>query len=81
MGITEPALFGITLKYKKPMIAAMIGAAAGALYVGIMSVEIIAMTGVSILGVLGASPTTMVHLAIGSALTILVAAIAAFIFG
>lgn len=34
-GITEPAMYGITLKYKKPMIAAMIAAGAAGLYAGI----------------------------------------------
>ena len=81
MGITEPAMFGITLKYKKPMIAAMIGAAVGALYVGIMNVRIIAVTGVSILGVLGAAPESMMHFAIGSAITIVASAIVAFVLG
>jgi len=81
MGITEPAMFGITLKYKKPMIAAMIGAAAGGLYIGIMGVKIIAMTGVSILGVLGSAPESMMHFSIGSAITIIVSAIVAFVLG
>lgn len=34
-GVTEPALYGVTLKYKTPLIAAMIGAGAAGLYAGI----------------------------------------------
>ena len=34
-GVTEPALYGIGLKYKKPLIALMIGGAVGGLYVGL----------------------------------------------
>jgi PTS system beta-glucosides-specific IIC component len=39
MGITEPALFGITLRFKKSLLAVSIGGACGALYAGIMSVK------------------------------------------
>lgn len=37
-GITEPALYGINMKYKKPLIASMIGGGLGGLYIGIMGV-------------------------------------------
>lgn len=36
MGITEPALYGITLPKKYPLIATMIGGACGGLYAGLM---------------------------------------------
>jgi beta-glucoside PTS system EIICBA component len=38
MGITEPALYGVNLPKKYPLVAAMIGGAAGGLYAGIMNV-------------------------------------------
>lgn len=34
-GISEPGMYGITLRYKTPMVGAMIGAAAGGLYFGL----------------------------------------------
>ena len=34
-GITEPALYGVTFKYKKPLLAAMIGNFAGGLVAGL----------------------------------------------
>lgn len=34
-GVTEPAMYGVTLKYKTPMIAAVCGAGAAGLYAGI----------------------------------------------
>src|SRR5699024_11686885 len=34
MGITEPAIYGVTLKLKRPMIAAVIGAGIAGLYAG-----------------------------------------------
>lgn len=40
MGITEPALYGVTLKLKTPMIAAVIGAGVAGLYAGITHVKI-----------------------------------------
>ena len=38
-GITEPALYGINLRYKTPLIAAVIGGAAGGLYAGLLGVR------------------------------------------
>lgn len=40
MGITEPAMYGINLKYKKPLIGAVIGASVSGLYAGIMGVTL-----------------------------------------
>lgn len=37
-GITEPAMYGISLRYKKPLIAAMIGGGLGGLFLGVMQV-------------------------------------------
>lgn len=37
-GITEPSLYGVTLKLKKPLIASMIGGGVAGLYLGIMGV-------------------------------------------
>lgn len=38
LGITEPALYGINLRYKKPLVASMIGGGAAGLFIGIMNV-------------------------------------------
>ncbi len=48
-GVTEPAMYGINLKYKKPMWGAMIGSAIGGLFAGLMSVYIYAFAGASAL--------------------------------
>lgn len=37
-GISEPGMYGVTLRYKTPMIGAMIGAACGGAYFGVMHV-------------------------------------------
>lgn len=39
MGITEPALYGVNLRYKKPLYAAMIGGGVGGLIMGIVGVK------------------------------------------
>lgn len=38
-GITEPALYGVTLKYKKPLYVAMIGGGLAGLFVGLTGVK------------------------------------------
>ena len=38
LGVTEPAMFGITLKLKKPLYAVMVGGAVGGFYAGINGV-------------------------------------------
>ncbi len=50
MGITEPAIFGVNLRYVKPFIAASIGAACGALYASIVG---LGATGTGVTGIFG----------------------------
>lgn len=45
MGITEPALFGITIRSKKTFIASMIGGGVGACLAGILSLKAFAISG------------------------------------
>ncbi|MDS0526026.1 beta-glucoside-specific PTS transporter subunit IIABC [Clostridium sp. SHJSY1] len=39
-GVTEPAMYGVTLKYKKPLIASMIASGLAGLYGGIVSLKV-----------------------------------------
>lgn len=39
MGISEPALYGVTLKLKKPLLALIVGGAVGGLYYGLMGIN------------------------------------------
>ena len=39
LGITEPALYGVTLKLKRPLAAVMAGGAVGGLYAGLVSLK------------------------------------------
>lgn len=75
-GTTEPALFGINLKYKTPLAAAMIGNFCGGLYAGIMGCVRYAYGGNSLLTLpvfIGENasnfPNVMIAVVIGMAVT------------
>lgn len=50
MGITEPAIFGVNLRFFKPFVAASIGGACGALYASIVG---LGATGTGVTGIFG----------------------------
>lgn len=54
MGITEPALYGVTMKYKKPLIAACISAGIAGFFAGLMHVTLYVPQN-SLMAVLGLS--------------------------
>ena len=52
LGITEPALFGVNLKYKFPFFGALIGSAVGALFAGLFQVVAVSLGSAGFLGFL-----------------------------
>lgn len=46
MNVTEPAIYGVFVKYRKPYIATLIGGAVGGLFAGITQVKAYAMVGI-----------------------------------
>lgn len=74
MGITEPAIFGVNIRYMKPFIAGCIGGACGALVAGIFG---IGASAYGITGIFGFLITT--DYAVAYAVEMLVAAAVAFI--
>jgi len=50
-GVTEPALYGVTLKYKKPLYASMISGAIAGLFMGIVNLKSFAFAVPSILSI------------------------------
>lgn len=48
-GISEPCAYGLTLKYKRPIIPSFIGCAVGGLFFGIFKVKVFQMINVSLL--------------------------------
>ena len=78
-GVTEPAMYGISLKYKTPMWGAMIGSAIGAAFAGIMKVYIYAFAGASSIVALpcfiGPNPSNLIYMIIA----VVIGAVATFI--
>ena len=73
LGITEPAIFGVNLRYMKPLIAGMIGGACGAAVASVMNVY---ATANGVTGVFGFLITTESF--VGYLLTFVIAAAVAF---
>ncbi|MBQ8986376.1 MAG: PTS glucose transporter subunit IIA [Lachnospiraceae bacterium] len=83
-GVTEPALYGIGLKYKKPLIALMIGGAVGGLYVGLTHSYMYGLGATNFLMILsfsGASTANFINGTIGCIISMLAAAAATYFIG
>lgn len=74
MGITEPAIFGINLRFLKPFIAGSIGGACGALYASIVH---LGATGTGVTGIFGI--LLHLHSPIHYIITVLIAFVVAFV--
>ena len=75
-GVTEPALYGINMKYKKPLIGAIIGGLVAGCFCGLMNVYMYQMGGSSgIFGFtcfIGPVATNLIYFIIGSLLGVVV---------
>lgn len=84
LGITEPALFGVNLRLKKPLIAVIIGGAVGGVYLGLFGVARAAL-GIAGLATLPAfiteNPWNLIHAAIGCVISFVVTFIMTLILG
>lgn len=82
MGITEPAMYGVNMRLKKPFISALIGGAAGGAFLSLFEVKAYVIGGLAGLSgipmVLGA---TFFYSLIGFVIAIAVAALATYIMG
>lgn len=83
LGITEPVLYGVNLKYKRPLYAAMIGGGVGGLYLGIMGVGRFAQVPPGLLSLpsyfSAEFPNVILHASIGCFIAFVVSFIASFI--
>ena len=52
-GVTEPALFGVNFRYRKPLIASVIGGFVGGCYAGLMGCKLVAMSGLGVFALAG----------------------------
>lgn len=84
LGITEPALFGVNLRLKRPLIAVIVGGAVAGIYVGLFGVARSAL-GIAGIATLPAfitdHPWNLVHAAIGCVIAFVVTFIMTFILG
>lgn len=65
LGITEPAMFGVTLKLKYPFYAAIIGSAAGSAWIAGTKTLALAMGAAGLPGIISIAPQSWVNFAIG----------------
>lgn len=85
IGITEPALYGINLRLKKPLYASMIGGCAAGLYAGITGIHTYSSTTAGIFAlpvyIGGESFSNVVNAAVTIVISMVVTAIAALVIG
>ena len=83
-GVTEPALYGTGVKYRKPLVGMAIGAALGGLYAGLMHVNVYALTSTNVLmvlGYIGEGTGNLVNGIISCVIAMVGAAVATYLLG
>ena len=82
-GVTEPGLYGVGMKYKKPFIGMAIGGAAGGLYAGLMGVKAYVLVPVAnflaLTAYTGGNASNIINGVISGIVAIVVAAIATYL--
>lgn len=84
MGITEPCLYGVLLKLKKPLIASMIGGGIGGIYAGLSGLVRYAFVSPGLAALpafIGANPMNIVHAVITCLISFAAGFAAAWIMG
>ena len=81
MGITEAAIFGVNLRYRKPFIGAAIGGAAAGAYVVATKVQMTAVGVTALPAIAITTSNTMLNYCIGLVIAGAVSFIATFIMG
>lgn len=84
LGITEPSLYGVTLKLKKPLIAAMIGGGCAGIYAGLAGLVRYAFVSPGLAALpafIGENPMNIVHALITCAIAIVVTFVLTWIMG
>ncbi|MEK4042552.1 beta-glucoside-specific PTS transporter subunit IIABC [Paenibacillus sp. FSL H8-0048] len=84
MGITEPAMYGINMKFKKPFIAALIGGAVAGAFMGTFSVKAYFIGTVGLPGAaayVGPTISNLLYALIAAVIAFVVAAVITYILG
>ena len=85
LGITEPVLYGVNLKYRRPLYAAMIGGGVAGFYLGIMGVGRFAQVPPGLLSIpsyfSADAPHVIVHASIACVIAFISSFACSFVFG
>ncbi|MGG4403409.1 beta-glucoside-specific PTS transporter subunit IIABC [Paenibacillus amylolyticus] len=84
MGITEPAMYGINMKFKKPFIAALIGGAVAGAFLGAFSVKAYFISTVGLPGAasyVGPDISNLLYALIAALIAFVVASVTTYILG
>ncbi|OOF83958.1 PTS maltose transporter subunit IIBC [Rodentibacter ratti] len=73
LGITEPAMFGVNLRYRQAFFAAMIGSGLASAFIAFFNVKAIALGAAGFLGVPSIKPDSLGYYSIGMAISFIVA--------
>ncbi len=73
LGITEPAMFGVNLRYRHAFIAAMIGSGLASAFIAAFNVKAIALGAAGFLGIPSIKPDSLAMYAIGMVISFAVA--------
>ena len=78
-GITEPAIYGVLIRWKKPFIASILGAAIGGIFAGLMHVVEYVFSSPSIISIIAfANPDGTMNNLIMAIITMVIAFISTF---
>ena len=80
LGITEPAMFGINLRYRQAFIAAMIGSGLASAFIAFFNVKAIALGAAGFLGIPSIKPDSIAMYSIGMVISFVVAFSLSFLF-
>ncbi|QPB43200.1 sucrose-specific PTS transporter subunit IIBC [Rodentibacter haemolyticus] len=73
LGITEPAMFGVNLRYRQAFFAAMIGAGLASAFIALFNVKAIALGAAGFLGVPSIKPDSLAMYSVGMAISFIIA--------
>lgn len=79
LGITEPAMFGVNLRYRQAFIAAMIGSGLASAFIAFFNVKAIALGAAGFLGVPSIKPDSLAMYSVGMTISFIVAFSLSFI--
>ena len=80
LGITEPAMFGVNLRYRQAFIAAMIGSGLASAFIAFFNVTAIALGAAGFLGIPSIKPDSLAMYSIGMVISFVVAFSLSFLF-